>query len=124
MKKAISLFLALVIVLMLTACGNNEQEKKEVNEALQGTWYTVVDNGIFGQVAYIYTFKNGECTFDSVIPESMNSIRSTEGTYTVNSKNHTIEIQFNDSTSKSELTYSYDSGNLSLYNGTDRLTKK
>lgn len=29
MKKAISLFLALVIVLMLTACGNNEQEKKK-----------------------------------------------------------------------------------------------
>ena len=123
MKKAISLFLALVIVLMLTACGNNEQEKKEVNEALQGTWYTAVDVGMFGQVAYIYTFKNGECTFDSVSMETQTSYRSTEGTYTVDSKNHTIEVQYNDNISRS-IKYAYDSGNLSLYDGTNRLTKR
>ena len=122
MKRVICILLILVFTFSMAGCGN-ENEKKEVNDALQGTWYRTVDTQIMTAV-HIYTFKNGECTFDSVIPESMNSIRSTEGTYTVNSKNHTIEIQFNDSTSKSELTYSYDSGNLSLYNGTDRLTKK
>ena len=123
MKKAISLFLALVIVLMLTACGNNEQEKKEVNEALQGTWYTTVDVGILGQVAYIYTFKNGECTFASISLETQSTVRSTEGTYTIDSKKHTIEVQYNDDNSKS-IKYAYDSGNLALYDGTNRLTKR
>ena len=122
MKKVISLFLALVIVLTLTACGNNEQEKKEVNEVLQGVWYCSVDVVVVGQVVYIYTFKNGECTFDSVSVETQNTMRSTQGTYTIDSKNHTIEVHYNDDTSKS-IKYAYDSGNLSLYDGTNRLTK-
>ena len=127
MKKMVSFLMVFVLMVSLVACGNNqkeqgEQEKKEVNSALQGEWYCTNTN-MFGTTLQQYSFKNGECSFISVMLETNSTMRSAKGTYTIDAEKHTIDIQFDDLNDIHSVTYAYDSGNLALYDGTRRFTK-
>ncbi len=109
MKKAIVLALAIILVLSITGCGSSQ--KKDVDSALQGTWY--FDGGLFYREI---TFKKGSLNVD--YNNAFGMPDSYGGSYEIDTKNEIIKTNSTDGwLDKRVLEYSYNdkSGVLTLW---------
>lgn len=114
MKKVITIMLALVMVIStLTACGSSNA--KEIAEELRGTWgYDKYASAVDEHCHQIYKF-DGDGTVESgwINDEAPSKNSYHIGTYKIEGKK--IIIEYNDGKESSTIEYSYNNGNLRLF---------
>ena len=130
MKKIISiLFVAVLCLSIFSGCGESKAEqeaklKEEIKEELRGEWsYDYYAVYVDEHCTKTYNFKgNGHVESSWVNIESPSKSSYHEGTYEI--KDKTIEIKYNDGSEGDRIEFSYNNGNLKLFDNGDQELKK
>ena len=115
MKKVLSVFLALIIVVSLCACSsqNGKIDTASVDQALQGSWVSGGDIG-----GPCYKFENGYFASTAIVLGIQ--VGSNKGSYTI--EDDAIKIIYSNLDDPSYLPYTFNknTGELRLYLNEDK----
>ena len=118
MKKIITIMLALIMAIStLTACGS--PNAKEIEEELRGTWsYDKYASAVDEHCHKIYKFKgDGKVESGWINHDAPSKNNYHSGTYKIKGKK--IIIEYSDGEESSTIEYSYNNGNLKLFDKGD-----
>ena len=90
MKKLLSLLL--VLILATTIFSGCEMSEKELDEAIQGDWYT---KPVGGKIVFRFNFNDGNFTeYMALVDEDGDDVKAASGTYKIKGKKIKVALDF------------------------------